>query len=446
MFGLRLLGLVLLLFCLGCGSASPLVQPQINSLVVAHRPELALKLLEEHKESYGAKNRLLYLLDYGLVLHLTERYKESIGIFEEAKRVFDQLYQRSISNEMTTWAMNDTLAPYRGEEFERVMINIFQALNFVMLGNFEEALVEARDVDLKLGLMNTARKARYKNVYREDAFARLLMGILYEARGTLDDLNDAFISYAKAVEIYEQDYSRNYAISLPQVLKENILAVSQSIRPQDYETYRRKFRDVPFPGLSEKKKRAEVYLIYYAGLSAVKHPVFVPIPLPDGIVTQLAFPTFDQRGPGSQAAVFRAKNLRGEMFEMNSEKLEDITSIAIQNLKSKRTWVIAKATLRAASKYWLEKKQKQRIEEKNDDAAQIFGVVSSFYNIFSEQPDLRSWQTLPAEIHLARVILEPGEYEFFVNEESLEKLTLTQGAKKFFIVRENTLSSLESKK
>jgi len=83
---------------------------------------------------------------------------------------------------------NDLTLPYEGEDFETVLINVVAALNYVLLNQWDDALVEARKVDHKLNVIND----RYdkKNVYKEDAFARYLSGILYEGKG---ELNDAFI-------------------------------------------------------------------------------------------------------------------------------------------------------------------------------------------------------------------------------------------------------------
>ena len=61
--------------------------------------------------------------------------------------------------------------------------------------------------------------------------------------------------------------------------------------------------------------------------------------------------------------------------------------------------------------------------------------AGSLYNVFSEQPDLRSWQTLPARIRVARLIVKPGAYEVSAGSESLGQVTLGAGEKKFFVVR-----------
>ncbi|MFB6259448.1 MAG: hypothetical protein ABEJ96_04040, partial [Thiohalorhabdaceae bacterium] len=44
-------------------------------------------------------------------------------------------------------------------------------------------------------------------VFREDAYARYLAGVLYEKSG---DLDDARIAYRKAAELYEAGYSEQY--------------------------------------------------------------------------------------------------------------------------------------------------------------------------------------------------------------------------------------------
>ena len=61
--------------------------------------------------------------------------------------------------------------------------------------------------------------------------------------------------------------------------------------------------------------------------------------------------------------------------------------------------------------------------------------VGSIYNLVSERADLRSWQTLPAHIHIARLFVEPGEYALVVGREDLGMVRLAAGEKKFFVVR-----------
>lgn len=426
------------LFCLSCASA-PIVQPQVNSLVVAERFNHALRVLEEHQESYGKNNRLLYLLDYGTVLHISGDYGESIKVFEEAKSLYDQLFTVSVTGQLKTWLINDYYAPYRGEDFERVMINVFQALNFVMMGNINEALVEARNVDETLERINQQYKPAEKNQYKEDAFARLLMGIIYEHKGSYEAINDAHISYKRSVETYEVDYHGNYGMDIPKVLKENILATAQWMGEGEYKVYQKKFPDVSFVGLKEKQELAEVYVFYYYGLSPIKHQVSIPIPLPNGFFTRLAFPHYDRRRSRTEPGTVKAVHKESQTeVTAQTQEVEDIASIAAQALDNRKARVLAKAVLRSGGKVVVEDQMENRLRGRfGDTTADVFRYVASLYNISSEQADLRSWQTLPAQIRIARLWLKPGVYELHLDGLFLGSVEMKKGAKEYFIVRTN---------
>ena len=66
------------------------------------------------------------------------------------------------------------------------------------LGQWQDALVEARRIDHRLNVLSDRTKE--KAAYRDDGFARYLSGILYESAG---DVNNAFIAYRKAYETFE---------------------------------------------------------------------------------------------------------------------------------------------------------------------------------------------------------------------------------------------------
>ncbi len=436
----RCLGyLILPLLLISCAS-SPMIQPQINSLTVAQQFDQAIQLMENNIASYGENNSLLYYLDYAMVLHLAERYEESVDVFEKAKSIYDQLYTRSLSKQAGTWLINDNTEPYRGEDFERVMLNIFQSLNFIALGNFEEALVEARDADNTLAMINSKYAVDQKNVYKEDAFARFLMGILYEANGTYEDKNNAFIAYAKAVDIYEKDYVSNYDFQMPQVLKENILAAAQWMGPDVFETYRRKFAAVPFQSWKERQGKGEIYFIQYHGLSPIKHQGTLPIPLPDGHIVKFVFPKYDVRQSLNDFGVFKIeqKSNKGERkhWQVHTQLGEDINAIAKNNLKNRAKRIMAKTALRAGGKYLAERSIEKSIERKHGkNNSQWVKYIANLYNIGSEQADLRSWQTLPAEIRIARLILEEDEYVLSLNGKYLKEIKLKAGEKLFFIVQ-----------
>ncbi len=444
--GNRLLLLLACVFLSSCATPSK-IQSQVKNLTLQNNYSKACTLLNDNPARYGRNNILLYLLDKGFILHLAGDYKASIDAFDKAKLKFDELYTKSVSGIVSTWLINEYSAPYRGEDFERVMINIFQALNYLMTGNLEEALVEARDVDIKLAAINTHYKPNEKNVYKEDAFARFLMGILYEAHDTREDLNNAFISYAKAIAAYEDDYVRNYGLTVPDILKENILSVAEYMGRDEFTVYKAKYKGVAFLSLKEKAKKSEVYLIEYNGFSPVKEEAMLLIPLPDAYVFKLAFPKYVQKSQEVQQIVFGARgSTDNEAFEACTQAAEDISALAVKTLENRKVRVRVKALTAATGRYLWERKQEENIRKRlGGQAADGFKIVSNLFNVYSAKADVRSWHTLPSEIRIARLFLEPGEYSFFVDTQNaqgnnsktveLGRMKLSSGEKKFFLIR-----------
>ena len=444
-FLIRAIGVLSLVFLTSSCAFAPKSQPQIDALLISNNYEQALNLLLQDKKAYGSNNELLYLLDKGFLEHLNRDYAESLVTFAKAQVKFDELYTESLRKIAATWVFNDYAAPYHGEDFEYVFINVFQALNYLIQGDYEAAMVEARDVDIKLNTINAQYKSDQKNVYKEDAFIRMLMGILYEAGKTREDINNAYISYVKAAEIYEQDYSKNYGLTIPLILKENILTSAKEMGWMEFNKAKQEYADVDFIALKEKLKKAEAYLIQYNGISPVKIEDSLIIPMLDGNIVKIAFPKYISRPYGITSSRLIASSSEGKVFKSDSERVQDIGAIAKKNLDRRKVRFVAKSILRASSRYMIEKKQEKSIKKKQGNvAAGWFSFFANIYNIMIEKADLRCWRTLPDEIRVSRILLEPGDYDFSVENFNdsgsnlgvlnIKKDNVKAGQKLFFII------------
>ena len=182
---------------------------------------------------------------------------------------------------------------------------------------------------------------------------------------------------------------------------------------------------------------AEIYLIQSNGPSPQKRESRIPVPLPDGYLISMAFPRYERRAWGMRDHVFKSVNVLTRRQQVSKTQLaEDIGSIAIQGLENRKLRTIAKAVLRPAAKYLVERTAQNEIRGRHGtEAAHWFVFLSRMYNVYSEQADTRSWLTLPDQIRVARLLIEPGTYEFFLNQQSLGVFTVTAGEKKFFIKR-----------
>ncbi|MCA6071785.1 MAG: hypothetical protein LE168_05425 [Endomicrobium sp.] len=158
----------------------------------------AAEFVEKSKNKYGSKNVLMYYLDSGIVTHFANDYSTSSKRFEQAKEKFEEYYQKSISAGTASMFYNDSAMPYYGEDFERVHVSIFEALDYILLGRDDDAVVEARQIDTRF--KNFAVETNCKNFYKDDGFIRYFMGLVYENSGYL---NDAHISYCTALKAYK---------------------------------------------------------------------------------------------------------------------------------------------------------------------------------------------------------------------------------------------------
>jgi hypothetical protein len=200
------------------------------------------------KKSLDAEgdDRLLFHLERGTILHLAGEYERSNTHLEKAHGLADTLHSQSAEDTVSAAMINPRETTYRGTAFERVYINYYKALNYLMLAqqadseagraeHLESAGVEVRRLDNKLssisfeeGSYQQVKDKEEKTfvqlldlfqkfqgnwldeewlVFREDAYVRYLAGVLYEKRGELDD---ARIAYEQAARLYEEGYTKQY--------------------------------------------------------------------------------------------------------------------------------------------------------------------------------------------------------------------------------------------
>ncbi|NUM89080.1 MAG: hypothetical protein HUU37_07750, partial [Bdellovibrionales bacterium] len=97
-----------------------------------------------------AKNRLLTLLDLGLVAHYAGEFEKSNRFLFAAKRVHRELFTQSVTESVSTLFVNDNSATYAGMDYEISLAHYYAAMNFFFLSRAEK--VEPWEIpELKAG-------------------------------------------------------------------------------------------------------------------------------------------------------------------------------------------------------------------------------------------------------------------------------------------------------
>ncbi len=200
----RRLGLVLaLLIAAGCATYSARMA-SVREHLAAGDFDTALEVLEERS---GDKDRLLLYLNKALILHYADRWQESNAMFQAGENLAAELYTKSISEGVASLLTSDNSISYRAEPFEMAMIPYYRSLNYIYLGQRDEALVEARKAsvylqqytDLTVAALGEEAGTLHPDVLRHNAFLQYWSAMLYEWGG---ETNNAFIAYRHAAAAY----------------------------------------------------------------------------------------------------------------------------------------------------------------------------------------------------------------------------------------------------
>jgi len=470
-WGVCLFGLFCLTLATGCGLSGShylLAETSLKS----HDFQGADAAIKQAEKEYGAKSRVLYGMDRGMTLHLAGDYRQSNLVLEQADDEVEKLYTRSVRTETVAFLTNDNALPYEGDPYEQIMINVIKALNYAQLGQFQEALVEARRIDHRLNVLTD--RAKDKNLYHEDGFARYMTGILYEAAG---DANNAFIAYRKAYETFEatRAWSRT---GVPAQLQRDLLRTADALHlNQELLEYQRAFPNATWQSAQALEQLAQVVVISYNGRAPRKEDQFLDLPISldalqlvllnrglgqsnrqhnraadsvlyglNGRVVRVALPRLVPQK--SQVAVDTVTLVpeSGNPLTVRTELVQNVTAMADKALSERMAGITVKALARAAFKFSLAEGATRGAQQgAGKDAAPWVGLAVGLLThglaVASEEADKRSWRTLPDEIHLARLWVPPGQYQLqgpsWTGEKSLGTKTviLGPGETRFLIQR-----------
>jgi uncharacterized protein len=376
-------------------------------------------LLNIEKESESTKDRVLYLLNKGMVLRMKRDFSGSNIALESAKAEMDRLYAASVSENALSVMVNDSTVSYSGDNYERVLLHLYMALNYLELGQHDSARIEALQVDAKL--REFAEKIP-DSKYAEDAFTLYLTGMIYEDRG---EWSDAMISYRSAYNVYKK-YQTNYGLAMPSILKTDLLRLArQQGLTDELDRYKKEF-GIELPNSKGvAKDQGELVFILNNGLAPIKREKAInSFEASTASMVRIALPAYESRINNVVSARISVSDKQN-----TTELMEDIDAIAKKNLDSNMPAIIARSLARVVIKAAASKKARDTaLNNKNNDNA-MAGVLGAFAlqvaAVASERADTRSWLTLPSNIQLARLALPAGSYSVKVELLGMDKQVIT---------------------
>lgn len=423
-----------LLLTSGCATYNQQIS-KYYSTVSSGDYEKANQELDKNKLLNKSRNKLLYFLEKGRVAHSLALYDTSNYYFNEADKFMEDA-KTSTGDVLAGTFVNPMMQRYKGEDFERIMIHYYKALNYLYLGQTDEAIVEAR----RITLQNQQQSDKFNdktNRYSKDAFSFMLQGLIYESAS---DMNNAFIAYRNAAEVYLNDKDQTYyGIKIPVQLQKDVLRTAAANGFTDevgrFETlFKTKYK-------AENPSEGGSLIVFWEnGMAPVKDQqdfffsltkgsagyFFVDmngnnIPFDTGVSFnashldagdlnnfRVAFPKYTARPNYYVSACISSKN--DSVF---AEKAEDINELATATLRQRFVKEMSTALSRMAVKKaaQLAIRGKDSDSKKNKELREGIAAAIDLYSLFSEKADTRNWQTLPSSIYYARIPLQKGKNE-----------------------------------
>jgi hypothetical protein len=392
----RLLLFSAAVFLQGCA----LQQWQINNItqqLVQGRPELALGAIQALQPP--DRDKAQYLLNLGMLKHLTGDIAGSIIDLQTATATMERLQAISVREGLGAATVNETLRAYPGSPAEQVLAQQLLTLNYLMLGDLDGARVEVLKTDLLM------REPVYDDkINGQLASARMIAGIVFELGAEWDN---ALISYRKAAALINK---RKH--SLPAALEDSLLRMTKRVGIQDeYQQYIAKFgRKASFPN----KNEAEVIAIYWQGLVSQKQQAKISVYAPGlNHFVSIAVPKYKGSSPP-----IRNSLLTVGQQQISTELLENINQLVREDLNAQMPTIVATTLVRVVAKHEVVE-QARRQDEKNNSGAAMIGIIADIATNLSEIADVRSWNTLPATIQIARLTVPIGSHPMTLGHSKL---------------------------
>lgn len=421
---------------------------------------------------------LLFALEDGLLLHYAGDPQLSNERFQFAEARVDDLYTKSITRAALSLVASDLVLRFEPRGIENFLINYYRAINYLALGQPEEAWVEWRALATKLQFSRDQSEAPYL----DPPFFNHLVGLGLE----LDDPSNAYASLRRAEAGY-----RAAGSGAPGDLVEDLVRLAGALGFADHvEEYESRYalRDSPSSGRVEPSRRdeaayppdwGEIVLLVEDGLVAPIEEVQVFIPItterahlvyagdkesrlrlseslaaeygsgrynkvnkrwrrrPEiAYVLPLSFPVF-----GQGISAVRRLEVAAAGDTVAGRVALDVSAMQGAAFDDRRLGMYAKTIARALVKSVAAAKLKEKAEEEGGEAAgDVVGVLANAVNVLTERADTRTWLGLPDRIWISRLRVPPGAHEVTVfrgsgSEVSLGAIEVRPGERRFVSYR-----------
>lgn len=353
------------------------------------------------------KDTALALLERGMVLHARRAYKLSARDLSAAEKQLELLdIARDGAGQLGKYVFSDSATKYKAPPSEKLVLNAFNLLNYLLQGDLSGARVEAKRFTTMHDYI-----AGYDATHPHGAFGSYLAGFVFERLG----------EHEQALRYYDEALQARPFASLAGPVRR--LAPLTAYRSERIEALLAETGEAPAEQPAEAP--AELLVVASVGRVPYKVPERMPIGLaigyahayitgdtnllarsafkvviyPELVPSQALFQLADLQLDGEPVALDLASDLQGEVVQEYEDIKPKIIGAAISRLIVR---AVAAEGARAAG---------NASSQKN---GAIFGLLAALAVegalVAADRPDTRSWTLLPGVVFVARLSVPPGPH------------------------------------
>ncbi len=374
----------------------------------------------------GGKNEVLFCLERGTLLQATGKYSMSTREFEKAIHMMRYFENKAYISASRTAAqagsliVNEQIMPYTGEDFEKILVHALDAVNYLMLGDIDNARVEIRNVYTREKELYKKHQKEIENARRElqnvswrNAFTRAdprdLNLLRRKAAHIVSVYQNAFAYYLSSF-VYELNGEPDEAyIDLKNALRaepwsmqigKDLVRLSTELKYyDDLETWKERFGEFALPS----EDSVDVLVILELGLGPEKQEAKIPIPLKRGGFTFASLPVYT-----FVPSLIKGARIDFDTRELRTTTLMNIDATAARDLMDRFPILFAKQVIRS----YIKARATDELTRKYGALGAISGSVAT---AITERADLRSWSTLPKKIQVARIYVPTSQRKILIS-------------------------------
>ncbi len=375
-------------------------------------------LSEEYKDSGDS---LVWQLEEGAVSRANANLKKSVEALESANdsiKKFESEAETSLTQETSAFLTNQSYIPYKGYNYDKIMMSVYLALNYIELKDFDNARVQFNR--LQIYQKNAIEKNRKRIEKEQEALKEAT-----NAKKSSQNIDGAKRLASQSAE-FQRYYGDAYRPKTEQQAKSlyvnpfaywisGVFFLNKAEDSADKERAQDMFRiggeilgnkSLVFAQdfkrcediLSGKPVENITYVIYETGCAPIRKQFRLDLPLfiASGSLPYVAV-NFPYISPQDSHKAELSICAGGKNY--TPETITDMDSIIKEEFNNELPMIVTKTLLSAAAKASAQYFAAQAA----GDWGVLINIAGGIYQSMMNDADLRTWTTLPKKIKVARI-------------------------------------------